>query len=46
MKKLIKQYLKIYGYIPTNTEILSLYRCGNLTLTDKRENEIIKHFNL
>jgi len=46
MENLKKQYRKKYGYSPSDNEILNLYFQGNLNLTNKQENEIIKHFNL
>jgi hypothetical protein len=46
MQTIKKNYVKIYGYLPTNNEILSLYLSGQLSLNDKQENEIIKYFNL
>ncbi len=46
MEAIKKQYSKKYGYMPTDQDILSLYLQGDLALTDKQENEIIKYFNL
>lgn len=46
MEYIKKEYLKIYGYNPTDNEILSLYFQGQLLLTDKQEDEIIKYFKL
>lgn len=46
MESIKKQYSKIYGYMPTDQDILSLYMQGDLKLTDKQENQIIKYFNL
>jgi len=46
MQDIKKKYLKIYGYIPTDKEILNLYFQGELCLSDKQENEIILYFNL
>jgi hypothetical protein len=46
MEDIKKHYLKIYGYTPTDNEILNLYFQGELILNDKQENEIIKYFNL
>lgn len=46
MENIKKQYCKIYGYMPTDQDILSLYMQGDLKLTDKQENQIIKYFNL
>jgi hypothetical protein len=45
MDSIRKNWLKQYGYTPTDNEILSLYRSGGLTLTDKQENDLTKHFN-
>lgn len=41
-----KEYSKIFGYVPNDSEILYLYQCGELKLTDMQENELIKYFNL
>lgn len=46
MEAIKTNYSKIHGYNPTNEEILDLYLQGELTLTDKQENEILKYFNL
>ena len=46
MQDIKKEYLKKYGYTPTDNEIYILYSNGELRLTDKQENEIIKYFNL
>jgi hypothetical protein len=46
MKQILKDFQKRFGYIPTDEEILSLYCSGQLYLSDKQENEIIKYFNL
>jgi len=46
MQIIKKNYLKIYGYIPTDNEILNLYFQGQLTLTNKQENEILKYFKI
>ena len=46
MESIKKNYLKVYGYSPTNDEILNLYLTGQLFLTDKQENELLKYFNL
>jgi hypothetical protein len=46
METIKKQLFKIYGYFPTDSEILNFYTNGELILTDKQENEIIKYFNL
>ena len=46
MELIKKSYLNLYGYVPNDSEILYLYQCGSLILTDAQENEIIKHFNL
>jgi hypothetical protein len=40
------KYSKIHGYVPNDSEILYLYQCGELILTDRQENELIKYFNL
>ena len=41
-----KEYSKIYGFVPNDSEILYLYKCSELKLTDMQENELIKYFNL
>lgn len=46
MEAIKTNYSKIHGYTPTSEEILDLYLQGELTLTDKQENEILKYFNL
>jgi hypothetical protein len=46
MQQIKNNYLKVYGYTPTDTEVLSLYLNGSLSLTDKQENEILIYFNL
>jgi hypothetical protein len=46
MKQIKKQHLKDFGYIPTDAEILTMYTNGDMLLTDKQENEILKYFNL
>lgn len=46
MQQIKNNYLKIYGYMPTDAEILSLYLNGSLNLTDAQENEILIFFNL
>lgn len=45
MEKFKKDYEKNHGYIPTDDELLSLYRSGQLLLTDKEEDMILKYFN-
>jgi hypothetical protein len=46
MNTIKENYLKIYGYTPTDSEILDLYFSGELSLTDKQENELIKYYTL
>jgi hypothetical protein len=46
MQTIKNSYLKKYGYIPTDEEILNLFLSGQLSLTDRQENEIIKYFYL
>ena len=46
MENIKKNYSKIYGYLPTDSEILNLYLSGNLCLTDTEENQLIRYFNL
>ena len=45
MKKIRANHKKMYGYNPTDWEILSLYRQGMLLLTDKQEDELLIYFN-
>lgn len=42
MKTIIKNWKKQYGYEPSIYEIIDAYRNGELQLTDKQENEILK----
>jgi hypothetical protein len=46
MQDIKKEYLKKYGYTPGDSEILNLYLNGELILSDRQENEILKYFNL
>jgi hypothetical protein len=46
MESIKKRHQQKYGYSPTDNEVLSLYLNGELTLSDKEENKLIKHFNL
>jgi len=46
MNSIRKKYLKAYGYLPSDNELLSLYQGGDLILTDKEENDLLKYFNL
>jgi hypothetical protein len=46
MQTIKENYLKIYGYAPNDNEILNLYLTGQLFLTDRQEDEILKYFNL
>jgi hypothetical protein len=46
MQNIKKQYQKLFGYMPTDQEILSLYLQGDLIVTDNQEDQIIKYFNL
>lgn len=46
MQKIRQFYFKNYGYTPTDKEILNFYFNGELKLTDKQENEILKYFNI
>ena len=45
IKNLIKKYEKEYGYKPSKEELNTLYTNGELSLTDKEENELIKYFD-
>ena len=44
VKKLMEKYEKKYGYKPSKDELHSLYTSGQLSLTDREENELIKYF--
>lgn len=46
MNSIRKKHLKLYGYLPSDSEILDLYQTGQLLLTDKQENDLIIYFNL
>ena len=46
MKKIRANHKKMYGYIPSDNEILSLYRQGQILLTNKQEDELLIYFNL
>ena len=43
MKLLLKRLSKIYGYSVLIEDIIPMYRNGDLLLTDKEENEILKY---
>jgi hypothetical protein len=45
MQEIRNNHLKMYGYIPTDSEILSLYRQGELMLTNNEEDDLLKYFN-
>ena len=45
MNSIKKRLAKQFGYNPSNNEIIHLYRCGELLLSDKEENDIIKYIN-
>lgn len=44
METIKTNYSKIYGYTPTDSEILDLYFSGELSLTDRQENELIRYY--
>jgi hypothetical protein len=44
MKTIIKKWKQQYGYEPSFAELYSHYTQGNLMLTDKEENEILKTY--
>lgn len=44
MKTIIKNFIKQYHYQPTIYELYNLYTSGNLILTDKQEDELLKEF--
>lgn len=46
MKSIRNRIKKQFGYVPTDQEILTLYKCGSLRVTDKEENNLLKYFNL
>lgn len=37
----LRHYQEQYGYVPTNYELVDLYRQGHLLLTDSQEDAII-----
>jgi hypothetical protein len=45
IKNLIKKYEKEYGYKPSKEELNTLYTNGELSLTDKEENELLNYFD-
>lgn len=45
METIKKKWLKIYGYSPTDSEIINAYYCGEILLSDKEENEILKYIS-
>jgi hypothetical protein len=45
MNSVIKRLSKQFGYNVSDSEIINLYKCGNLLLSDKEENDIIKYIN-
>lgn len=42
MEKIINNWVKTWGYTPTESEIINAYRCGELILTYSQEDEILK----
>ena len=42
METIRKKLLRKWGYLPSDNEIISLYRQGELVLTDREENSILK----
>jgi hypothetical protein len=46
MREIKDNYNNENGYFPTDAEIFNLYLLGELILSDKQENELIKYFNL
>lgn len=46
MKAIKQRWIKKYGYSPSDSELLSMYTSGSLCLSDKEEDELIKHFEL
>lgn len=41
MKELLKDFEEKFGYKPDSYELISLYRQGELTLTDRQEDDIL-----
>ncbi len=39
---LLNKFINQYGYIPTKSDLISLYKQGELTLTNKEENIILE----
>jgi len=46
MKTIKERLSKEFGYMPTDSEVINLYRCGELILTDKEEDSILEHLDL
>lgn len=44
VQNIINKYEKKYGYKPSKEELNNLYTSGELYLTDKEEDELIKYF--
>tara|TARA_R110002074_G_scaffold161515_2_gene319691 strand:+ start:840 stop:980 length:141 start_codon:yes stop_codon:yes gene_type:complete len=45
MNKIIKRYVKQFGYKPTLAELKNLYTMGLMRLSDKEENILKIEFN-
>lgn len=43
MDTIKKRLSKDFGYTPTEFEVVDLYRCGELLLTDKEEDSILQY---
>lgn len=41
---LLTKYEKVFGYKPTENELINLYQQGELSLNDKQENVLLKYF--
>lgn len=44
METIRERWIKKYGYLPSDSEILSMYTSGSMLLSDKEENELITYF--
>lgn len=46
LNPIFENYAKEYGYMPTLFELADLYRCGDLLLTDKQEDDLLNAMDL
>lgn len=45
METIKEKLSRRFGYIPSESEIISLYYCGELTLSDREENAILEYID-